>query len=170
MNTEALEVAKSVDDPQVLANLHFLHMDMAMQKGDLDEVIELGLSEMSQDWFRAFVSLELTLLAVCLSRDLDRLNAWIETAHPHLPRLDREVRFAKALSRQATGIDSVEEIDAMIDDIEEEGWLILVAQRRVSAAAFLPEDKAAEYLDLVRATCAERGWNWYLELVERYLS
>ena len=169
LKAEALELAKGVDDPQALANLHVLHMDMAMQN-DLDKVIELGLSEMSQDWFRAFNSLELTLMAIGLSKDLDQLDVWIETMRPYLPRLEREVRFAEALSRQARGVDSVEEIDAMIDEVEEEGWLILVIQRRISAAAFLPEGKAAEYLDQVRDTCSDRGWNWYPELVDRYLS
>jgi hypothetical protein len=169
LKAEALEVAKGVDDPQALANLHVLHMDTAMQN-DLDKVIELGLSEMSQDWFRALVSLELTLMAIGLSKDLDQLDVWIETMRPYLPRFEREVRFAEALIRQARGVDSVEEIDALIDEIEEEGWLILVIQRRISAAAFLPEDKAAEYLEEVRDTCSERGWNWYPELVDRYLA
>lgn len=170
LEAEAVELAKDIDDPQVLQVLPLIRMETALNQGELETVIDIGLGEMAKDWTSAQGVLELTLLGIAFSGSPERLDEWIEAMQPYLPRFEREVRRVEALRRQAAGQDCFTEIDAGITAIEEEGWLTPSTVAFTSAAAFLPEERAAEYVDLVRATCSEHGWNGFLELVDRYLA
>ena len=170
LGAEALELVESVDDHQIRQALPLILLDKATWDGDLERVIADGLAQTGKSWTDAQGTFRQWLLAIAFCKDLDRLEVWIETMQLHLPRYEDEIRTVEALRGQAAGDDSAGEVEALIREAEDDGWLKNTTMYRTIAAAFLPEDKAAVHLERVRATCTERGWHGYLELVDRYLS
>ncbi len=155
-----------VDDPQVLSYMDDNAIDIALAHHDAETALALSLKRLEMAPWNEFTdSLRHAVFAAGLLGDVAAFSRLTQLLRPHHPRFEDDARFCEIV------VDGTRtrEIDAIIGQRAEGGFLLDVVRFSAAAARFAPPEPRGEYLATVRKLCTERGWNGALGLVESYL-
>ncbi len=169
-HAEIQRLLVDIEDPQTELYLLDNRIEVALAHGDLESAYTDALDRLSADWTEVSDSLGSCIFVAGLLRDPKRLAEIAEAVERFLPRYRDHSRIARLLAGAVDGPVDHREIDAVIANRAEVGFIADVVRFNAIAAPFVAPDKAGEYLSSARSIATVRGWNGLLKLIDDHLT